>query len=100
MKVGDPLGGLVVPHSASKPYVINDPRYAKLSKAKQCDNIDVTAATPAKSPQGGMLKQFGRGRNPLTSVLQADHWGTSLNSSDSIFLDTETSMSNDSSDRL
>ena len=26
MKVGDPLGGLVVPHSASKPYVINDPR--------------------------------------------------------------------------
>ena len=32
MKVGDPLGGLVVPHSASKPYVINDPRYAKLSQ--------------------------------------------------------------------
>ena len=34
MKVGDPLGGLVVPHSASKPYVINDPRYAKLSHRK------------------------------------------------------------------
>lgn len=33
MKVGDPLGGIVVPHSASKPYVINDPKYAKLSQA-------------------------------------------------------------------
>ena len=75
MKVGDPLGGLVVPHSASKPYVINDPRYAKLSKAKRCDNIDVTAATPAKSPQGGMLKQFGRGRNPQMSVLPSADQG-------------------------
>ena len=74
MKVGDPLGGLVVPHSASKPYVINDPRYAKLSKAELCDNI-YTAATPAKSPQGGTLKQFGRGRNPLMSVLQSADQG-------------------------
>ena len=78
MKVGDPLGGLVVPHSASKPYVINDPRYAKLSKAKRCDNIDVTAATPAKSPQGGMLKQFGRGRSPLMSALHSDQGETRL----------------------
>jgi hypothetical protein len=33
MKVGDPLGGLVVPHSASKPYVINDP---------SCDASEIT----------------------------------------------------------
>ena len=27
MKVGDPMSAVVVPHSASKPYVINDPRF-------------------------------------------------------------------------
>ena len=30
MKVGDPMSAVVVPHSASKPYVINDPRFTTL----------------------------------------------------------------------
>ena len=74
MKVGDPLGGLVVPHSASKPYVINDPRYTMLSQ--NCDNIDVSAAMPAKSPPGGTLKQCGRGRSRQMCVLHSDQGET------------------------
>ena len=49
MKVGDPLGGLVVPHSASKPYVINDPRQAELSQIMNkyfCLSCDASEITP------------------------------------------------------
>ena len=43
------------------------------------DNIHASAAMLAKSPLGGTLKQFGKGRSPLMSVLHSDQGEIRLN---------------------
>ena len=50
MKVGDPMSAVVVPHSASKPYVINDPRFTTLCCPNFAYNYSTSGDTSEITP--------------------------------------------------